>query len=34
MGDGHSDACAVILQSARTGHILGAAKLALDGGRS
>ena len=34
MGDGRGDACAVILQSGRTGHIRGAAKLALDGGRS
>ena len=34
MGGGKGDACAVILQSARTGHILGAAKLSLDGGRS
>ena len=34
MSDGSGDACAVILQSVRTGHIRGAAKLALDGGRS
>ncbi len=28
------DACAVVLQSTRTGRIFGAARLALDGGRS
>ena len=34
MSESRGDACAVILQSSRTGHIVDAAKLVLDGGHA